>query len=69
MCDRICRSSFGLYNHQRNYTENNLIIIIGARSTRACTGGELDDSDIHVSDKTDDNTRDVSNRTGHLNHS
>ena len=30
---------------------------------------ELDDSNIHVSDKTDDNTRDVSNRTGHLNHS
>ena len=38
--------------------------------TRACTtGAELDYSNIHVSDKTDDNTRDVSNRTGHLNHS
>ena len=28
VCDRICRSSFGLYSHQRNYTENNPIIII-----------------------------------------
>ena len=28
VCDRICRSSFGLYSHQRNYTDNNLIIII-----------------------------------------
>ena len=26
--DRICRSSFGLYSHQRTYTDNNLIIII-----------------------------------------
>ena len=28
VCDRICRSSFGLYSHQRSYTENNLNIII-----------------------------------------
>ena len=29
VCDRICRSSFGLsYSHQSNYTENNPIIII-----------------------------------------
>ena len=27
-CDRICRSSFGHYSHQRTYTDNNLIIII-----------------------------------------
>ena len=26
--DRICRSSFGRYSHQRNYTENNPIIIV-----------------------------------------
>ena len=28
VCDRICRSSLGLYSHQRTYTDNNLIIII-----------------------------------------
>ena len=28
VCDRICRSSFGLYSHQRTYTDTNLIIII-----------------------------------------
>ena len=28
VCDRICRSPFGLNSHQRNYTDNNLIIII-----------------------------------------
>ena len=28
VCDRICRSSFGLYSHQGTYTDNNLIIII-----------------------------------------
>ena len=64
-------------DHHSAFTTTNTIIprIISSSSSahaprahapRACTGAELDDSNIHVSDKTDDNTRDVSNRTGHL---
>ena len=28
VCNRICRSSIGLYSHQRAYTDNNRIIIV-----------------------------------------
>ena len=51
VCDRICRSSFGLsYSHQSNYTENNpiiIIVVVIGLYTHARTQGPLGGHNIY----------------------